>query len=219
MTLLQTIQYTMKSRFMINMGIMISCYGLLSGFYESIWKHYLNIYLPSPIEYSRFVGCVSCCTGVFTIMMMTTMTFWIDRISWTRLALLTPIIMGGLGGLFFVSIQTRSIIFVSFTGAILTIFVKGSKYALFDPCKELAYIPMCEIIKSKGKAAIEMMSSPIGKSGSNCILQLLLIVFGTLDICAPYIGIIYMMTTGFWIYSTMDMGKIVELHLSNHTVH
>ncbi|KAK6127954.1 hypothetical protein DH2020_038304 [Rehmannia glutinosa] len=41
-----------------------------------------------------------------------------------------------------------------YVGAMQNIFSKSAKYSLFDPCKEMAYIPLDEDTKVKGKAAI-----------------------------------------------------------------
>ena len=208
-----------KNQFVRNMVIMISCYGLLIGFYESIWKHYLKIFLQDPIVYSKFMGTVSSLTGVTTIFMMTLGSYWLKHMSWTKMALITPISMMGLGIMFFASIYTNSIVIISFTGAALTIFLKGAKYALFDPCKEIAYIPMDEETKTRGKATIEILSAPIGKSGSNCILQILIILVGSLELSAKLIGIFYCITGVTWIISTLSMGKTIDkstsdIHLS-----
>lgn len=199
-----------KNQFVRNMVIMISCYGLLIGFYESIWKHYLKIFLQDPIVYSKFMGTVSSLTGATTIFMMTLGSYWLKHMSWTKMALITPISMMGLGIMFFSSIHTNSIIIISYTGAILTIFLKGAKYALFDPCKEIAYIPMDQETKTRGKATIEILSAPIGKSGSNCILQILILLLGSLELSAHFIGILYLTTGVTWIISTISMGKTID---------
>lgn len=199
-----------QNKFIKNMVVMISCYGLLVGFYESIWKHYLKIYLVSPIKYSQFMGIVSSTTGFFTIGMMTLGSVWMRKSSWTKIALITPVSMFGMGVLFYTSILTKSIPIISFTGAALTIFLKGAKYSLFDPCKEIAYIPMNEDIKTRGKATVEILSAPIGKSGSNCILQVLILLFGSLETSVYIIGGLYTLTALYWISSTVEMGEIVE---------
>tara|TARA_Y100000389_G_scaffold178716_1_gene192130 strand:+ start:8208 stop:9629 length:1422 start_codon:yes stop_codon:yes gene_type:complete len=199
-----------KNQFVRNMVIMISCYGLLIGFYESIWKHYLKIFLQDPIVYSKFMGTVSSLTGVTTIFMMTFGSYWLKHMTWTKMALITPISMMGLGIMFFSCIHTNSIIIISYTGAILTIFLKGAKYALFDPCKEIAYIPMDQETKTRGKATIEILSAPIGKSGSNCILQILILLLGSLELSAHFIGILYLTTGVTWIISTISMGKTID---------
>ncbi len=199
-----------RNPFVRNMVVMISSYGLLVGFYESIWKQYLKLYLPSPIVYSKFMAAISFCTGVFTIGLMTVMSYWLKRVSWLKLALITPVAMLGFGSVFFMSVQTGSIVVVSFVGAALTVFLKGAKYSLFDPCKEIAYIPMDEEIKTRGKATIEILSAPIGKSGSNCILQILVVLLGSLESGASIVGVLYVLTAVYWMHSTKDMAKLME---------
>jgi len=200
-----------KNEFVRNMVIMISCYGLLIGFYESIWKHYLKILLEDPVVYSKFMGGVSSLTGITTIIMMSLGSDWLKQMTWTKMALITPISMMSLGVIFFTSIHTKSIVIISLTGAMLTIFLKGAKYALFDPCKEIAYIPMDQETKTRGKATIEILSAPVGKSGSNCILQIFIVVLGSLESSAKFIGILYMITGTAWIISTLSMGKTIDL--------
>lgn len=50
-------------------------------------------------------------------------------------------------------------------------FPQATKYALFDPTTQMAYIPLDEESKSKGKAAIDVLGSRVGKSVGALLLQ------------------------------------------------
>ncbi|KAJ0987994.1 hypothetical protein J5N97_006350 [Dioscorea zingiberensis] len=86
-----------------------------------------------------------------------------------------------------------------YVGALQNIFSKSAKYSLFDPCKEMAYIPLDEDMKVKGKAAIDVVCNPLGKSGGALIQQFMILTFGSLANSTPYLGGILLMIVLAWL--------------------
>ena len=153
---------------------------------------------PNPNDYSAFMGNFSSAMGAFTLIMMLVGRSIFARFGWRTAALVTPSMMGITGVLFFLltifsgiltpvaaKLNTTPLFLAVLVGAVQNILSKSSKYSLFDPCKEMAYIPLDQESKTKGKAAIDVVGNPMGKSGGAMIQQILIFAVGSLANATP----------------------------------
>ncbi|KAE9467766.1 hypothetical protein C3L33_00307, partial [Rhododendron williamsianum] len=92
-------------------------------------------------------------------------------------------------------------------------FSKSAKYSLFDTCKEMAYIPLDEETKVKGKAAIDVVCNPLGKPGGALIQQFMILTFGSLANSTPYLGGILPVIVLAWLAAAKSLDtQFTTLH-------
>ena len=76
---------------------------------------------------------------------------------------------------------------------------KSIKYAFFDKTTQMAYIPLDPEAKIKGKAAVDLLGSRLGKAGSSCIQIGLLELLHTSSM-QPLSGILFLLITNIMWY-------------------
>jgi ATP:ADP antiporter, AAA family len=110
---------------------------------------------PNPNDYSTFMGNFSTATGAVTFCMMIASAYIFKNFGWGTAALITPIMLASTGLMFFALVLCSEpltptlaawgltpLFAAVLVGAAQNVFSKGAKYSLFDPCKEMAYIPL-----------------------------------------------------------------------------
>jgi AAA family ATP:ADP antiporter len=178
-----------------------------------MWKSIVKKQYPDALEYQRFMGNFSSLVGFSTCIVIFMGVHAIRILGWRIGALATPMVMALLGLPFFSSIlvgfdSPRTLRTAVVFGTIQTLLSKTTKYSLFDPTTQMAYIPLDDESKVKGKAAIEVLGSRLGKSGGSLIQQLLVLVFGNIVDSAHVLVVLYYSVLVWWAYSANRLGSL-----------
>lgn len=219
MPLKESFALLFRSPYLLCLAVLVIAYGISINLVEVTWKSQLKLQYPNPNEYSAFMGYFSAITGVATILMMLFVGGnVIRRFGWGVGAMITPVVLliTGVGFFSFVIFRdsltavisvlgTTPLMLAVLFGTAQNIMSKSAKYSLFDPTKEMAYIPLDQESKVKGKAAIDVVGARLGKSGGSLIQQGLIIAFGSLAAITPYIAVILFLIIGAWIYASKSL--------------
>jgi len=211
MTLKESAKFLLSSSYIRNLALLVISYGMCINIVEVSWKAKLKQAFPDPNSYSAFMGNFSSATGMVTFIMMLLGRTIFEKFGWRTAALVTPTMIGVTGLGFFATnvfsgtmapvaaaLGTSSLMLAVLLGAAQNILSKSSKYSLFDPCKEMAYIPLDQESKTKGKAAIDVIGNPLGKSGGALIQQILIFGVGSLAAATPYLAVILTFLVAIW---------------------
>jgi len=221
MSMKESFGYLLKSKYIGCLAILVIAYGISINIVEVTWKSQLKLAYPNPNDYSTFMGKFSFMTGIVTSFMMLFVGGNVVRkFGWRSAALVTPITLLITGAIFFsvvlfkgsltgviASLGTSPLMIAVIIGMIQNIMSKSSKYSLFDPTKEMAYIPLDQESKVKGKAAIDVVGARLGKSGGSLLQMVLISVLGSVSAIIPYVGVILFAIIAAWIIAVNSLNK------------
>lgn len=230
LSLTESFKYLAQSKYIRNLAALVIAYGMSINIVEVTWKSRLREAYPDPNSYSAFMGNFSSATGTVTFMMMLLGRYIFRKFGWGAAAMVTPVILGVTGVGFFslilfsetmspfiAALGTTPLIAAVMIGAAQNILSKSAKYSLFDPCKEMAYIPLDAEQKSKGKAAVDVIGNPLGKSGGSFIQQLLIFGLGSLAASTPYLAVILFAIIGVWLSAARSLDKQFSAFMMKET--
>eukprot|EP00887_Chlorella_sp_A99_P005354 scaffold1.g5354.t1 len=165
----------------LNLALLVVSYGVSHRLFEFAWKGQLRVLYPTAAAYQSVLADVSIATGWLTITLMVLGKFVFQWLGWISAAAATPCVMLLSGAAFFflslaanqgISVAGMDPAAMAFAGvAAGAVFARSSKFSLFDPAKEMVYIEMSKEEKGRGKAAVDLLGSQIGKSGGAWITQ------------------------------------------------
>ncbi|KJV62417.1 TLC ATP/ADP transporter family protein [Rickettsia amblyommatis str. Ac/Pa] len=220
LSVIESIKLVIHSKYIGRIALLIICYGLLINIVEGPWKAKIKELHPNTIDYVNFMGRFNIWMGISCVTFMIIGSNILRRLGWLISALLTPIMLSITGLMFFIFIIFIEEIGACFgdfnllyaaiiVGAIQNILSKSSKYSLFDSTKEMAYIPLSLELRTKGKAAVEVIGTKFGKSLGAFIQSLIFIIIptATFDSIIIYLLVTFIVMMSLWIWNVIKLNK------------
>lgn len=224
MSLGESFKYLAKSKYMRYLAILVISYGVSINLLEVVWKDIANTVYSNPAQYQDFMGnYFLVLSGLTIFMMLFVSSNLIRRFGWKFSAMVTPVTILITGVIFFGLVifkDTLTPLFDSLGIKVLTLAMivgtlqnaisKAAKYSLFDPTKEMVYIPLDQETKVKGKAAVDVVAARLGKAGGAVSLIAIFNLIGGLAQSAftvPTIGVISTIILLMWINSVVKLDK------------
>lgn len=215
--LLDSVRMIMRSKYLGLICILIISYNIAVILIEGLWFAKVKELYPSTEDFMKYQGEVLFWTGVSAFIFAFLGSAIIRRLGWLFGAILTPVIIGLVGGIFFVSVVMEDrlesffstlssvpvLTIIILIGALQNIFGKGVKYSLFDTTKEMVYIPLDTEMKIKGKAAVDVVGTKIGKSLGSILPFVTFTLFPSAkyDDIAGFLLSVFAIVCLVWIYA------------------
>ena len=223
LSLVDSLKFIARSPYLRCIAVMFVAYGLTVNLTEITWKANLKFAFPDTGAYQSFMATVSSSVGICSFIITVFFSGMIIRfLGWHFSAQLPPIVIGTTSLIFLLlflnpewiapltgSLNTSPLMLIVAFGAFQNVATKVMKYAFFDATKEMSYIPLDTESKVKGKAAIDVIGSRLGKSGAAWVQIVLIQIAGTGSVLSithyllPLIGC----TVLFWILSVRSLNK------------
>lgn len=173
----ESLKYVCSSRYLWLIMLIVFCYGVGVNLIESSWKYQLKQVYTTQSSYSAFMGTFNLYFGLASIAVMVFGTYILRKFKWLVSALFTPWGAGLTGAIFFTliifqdsfrpileSFGTNVLLMAVMLGSSQVILFKSLNYTFVDATKEMAFMPLDRELRTKGKAAVDVIGSRFGKA-------------------------------------------------------
>lgn len=210
--LLQSVLLVSGSPYLACVCVLVLAYGLCMNFTEVLWKTSLQRCYPDLESYQTYLGWFSTALGL-TIFAVSLVAPAILRVcGWQTSSLLVPLLMAGLAVPLYASAEraggSECSPIAVLAGAVHNLASKSLKFTLFDPTKNMAYLPLLPEVRAQGQAAIDVLGGRLGKSGAALLQQLVIVVCGG-DIVKGVraISLMYALATIAWVWAINSLSR------------
>lgn len=222
-----------SSKYLGLIAVLILSYGVSINLVEGVWKAKIRELYPTQELYTAYMGQFQAWQGFATIFFMIIGSNILRRVSWKTAAMFTPAMILVTGTIFFSCIFFDDSLGVYLTlllsaqplaiavgiGMLQNVLSKATKYSLFDSTKEMAYIPLDDELKTKGKAAVDVVGGRLGKSGGGVIQSTFFILMPSYTFvdAIPFFGAIFFIVVVAWLYGVKKLSREYEGATKDHT--
>ncbi|MDG1437224.1 MAG: Npt1/Npt2 family nucleotide transporter [Rickettsiaceae bacterium] len=217
MGLIESFKYITRSRYLWLMLVCSASFGLSMNLVEAVWKAKMKELYPTVTAYASYNSMYILWTGIAIMVMSMIGNSVMRNSSWFTAAIISPLLIFSTGTIFFFlvvfdnqvlnlfdgMILMSPLALAVFVGAIQNVLAKGSKYSIWDTSTQMLYIPLDQELRTKGKAAVDVISGKIGKSTSGLIQSLIftIVPMATYHSIAPGLMIVFISICMLWIYA------------------
>jgi AAA family ATP:ADP antiporter len=227
---IESVKYIISSKYLWLILICSASFNLSLTLVESIWKDKIKKLYPTVNEYANYNSHYILWTGVAILLMTIIGNNIMRRNSWIVGAIISPLLIMISGIAFFCLVVFENYIPVNlfsmsplvlavFIGAVQNVISKGTKYSIWDTSREMLFIPLDQELKTKGKAAVDMLSSKIGKSFGSLSQSLLFTIYpaATYSSISGLLGIIFVLVCLLWLFSLQSISGLYNDILNEKT--
>lgn len=213
----ESFKMILTSKYLGLVVTLILAYGISINLVEGVWKSKIKELYPTAEAYTSYMGAFQAYQGFAAIFFMLVGANILRRVSWSTAAILTPlmILITGLAFFSFIifedgfSLQvaaflgTGPLAMVAMIGMVQNVLSKATKYSLFDSTKEMSYIPLDDEMKTKGKAAVDVIGGRFGKSGGGIIQSTFFILMPAYSFteATPFFASVFFFIVIVWVFA------------------
>lgn len=230
MPISESLKVILSSKYLGHIVVLVVSYGITINLLEGPWKDKARSLYQDTGSYIDFMGTINQWIGAAAVVFSLVGVRVLKRYSWFTAAIIAPVIIFTTGIAFFAFIvfdNTLTLIISSFIvtnpllvpvalGSMQNVLSKSVKFGLFDPSKEMTYIPIEEELRSKGKAAVDVIGARVSKSGAAFLQTIIFMLFpaATYSNIAPFLMILFTVVAIIWIINVRCLNKEYLKYLS-----
>ncbi len=231
LNIMESTKMVLSSKYLAIICILMISYSTTVNLIEGLWFSRVKALYSTPEEFIEYQTTVYLWLGWCTIGFIFIGNFIIRKFGWFWGAVITPAMILIAGSIFFTTVLLQDqvsmlligikglspLLIITFVGGLQNVLGKGAKYSLFDATKEMVYIPLDKEMKTKGKAAVDVIGTKIGKSAGAAVQMITFTIFpmATHEDIAGFLFSVFVVICLIWVFGVRSLSGNYQKVLKN----